>query len=670
MELTLVRILLFIVCIWNSCVVLGQSGKVLVRNAPNTESSVPVIQVKWYSQNLLYPEGVNVYRRLSDEPNNWSKLTRAPIYRKQIIDTEELGHDPDLQVYVDMVNDVGGISGLPDELLQMNMIIKSFESLAFADFLGLYFEDHNVRYEDSYIYKVTQIRNGTEVLLGQSEEIVVEPFEAEAMVKNFTVHQVKKIFEFDWEVEDQRFFGVNIYQTRSDSTVEELLNDRPMLISKIESDSGTLEYPVPKFKHSDLTENVAYSYQITGIDFFGEETKRTPAIEIVFNDITPPLPPTDFLIDQDTMLVHLKWQLPEDPQIESVQVFRSSRSEGPFESIYETKQGKAFSDSIQLPGPYYYYVASFDRSGNAASSKILFAEIPDQEPPAAPIGLTLVADTGLMALKWVANTEPDFMGYLVFRTVEGAKEHEVLLTGDPLNEPRYDQVFPKNVKNRFSFYVIAIDSAENRSKPSMHVVGQLPDVTGPEQPYIKQIKYSEEQIEIFWTPNVDKDLAGYHVYRSDSLLPLHFERINQNLIPNDMNRYVDRNHEPGKRYLYYLKAEDIQGNSSPASVAILTGPVRSPAVVDGKIKLVMKTKRDKQNTLSWVVSEGKWRGYMLYRGESPSELRPYTGLLSPDTRSFTDVDLTADQLIYQLRVYGTDGGILKSELQTWQRKEK
>jgi chitodextrinase len=65
-----------------------------------------------------------------------------------------------------------------------------------------------------------------------------------------------------------------------------------------------------------------------------------------------------------------------------------------------------------------------------------------------------------------------------------------------------------------------------------------------------------------FTPSPDQDVAGYQVLRKfkDSG---DWEQINKGLVPE--NTFTDKQVEPGKTYLYKVKAVDESGNQSPES---------------------------------------------------------------------------------------------------------
>jgi hypothetical protein len=74
-------------------------------------------------------------------------------------------------------------------------------------------------------------------------------------------------------------------------------------------------------------------------------------------------------------------------------------------------------------------------------------------------------------------------------------------------------------------------------------------------------------VELSWAISSEGDLAGYHVYRSDSE-DTPGERINNEILPSPAFR--DISIAAGRRYFYRVSAVDHAGNESPKSFAVQT----------------------------------------------------------------------------------------------------
>ena len=91
----------------------------------------------------------------------------------------------------------------------------------------------------------------------------------------------------------------------------------------------------------------------------------------------------------------------------------------------------------------------------------------DVTPPAAPRGLYSVTGDHQATLSWLANTESDLAGYIVLRA-EAPGDNMQPLMRDLIKENRYtDRTVTAGVT--YSYVVIAVDKAGNRSTPSNRV---------------------------------------------------------------------------------------------------------------------------------------------------------------------------------------------------------
>ncbi len=90
-----------------------------------------------------------------------------------------------------------------------------------------------------------------------------------------------------------------------------------------------------------------------------------------------------------------------------------------------------------------------------------------------------------------------------------------------------------------------------------------PDTTPPDMPSdfnLSQGNVGDGQIRIVWTGNREKDLDGYHVYRTESEPDNDYARIAT--VDQDCTTYLDTNLEYAIRYFYRISAYDNSGNES------------------------------------------------------------------------------------------------------------
>src|SRR5439155_209220 len=105
-------------------------------------------------------------------------------------------------------------------------------------------------------------------------------------VKEVSVKRDTNKVKIKWKVEEQRFYAVNIYRASGKSR-SILINKTPVMISKFKDSLGRLQYPKTFFIDDSLYPGL-YTYQFTGLDFFGKETKKTEPFNVEVKDLVPP----------------------------------------------------------------------------------------------------------------------------------------------------------------------------------------------------------------------------------------------------------------------------------------------------------------------------------------------------------------------------------------------
>ena len=651
----------------------AQNARVLTEKAIYSTDANPVTLIKWYTDELLYAEGVNIYRKETGQLS-WQKLNAQPINKKTSLPTDAIANDSDLEVLSEII-DTATKEELQEDLILLNVLIKSFQSNLFADYMGIFFEDTNVASNVTYEYKIVKIRNGQEVLIGISTPSTAGFYTKDEPIDSLKVYQDKKAVNFNWQSDDERFYAVNIYRKASNEDNAIKLNNNPLMLSEVTDSLGNKVYPDPMFTEKvNLKEGISYTYQFAGLGFFGEETLLTEPVEVTFEDTTPPPKPQDFTVKADSQKVHLNWRNVEAADLKGMNIYRSVKSEGPFEIINSSILSidePTYLDTLHIPGPYYYFIAATDYAENEAHSNIMFVEVQDVIPPAQPKEVTIKLDTGRISLSWNMGTEADLDGYYIYRTVDkNTKGNYVLLNAIPIKENRFEEELPKNVKNEIFYHVMAVDTSYNRSERSQFVSGRMPDILAPEKPFIKGVTYQEDQIIIEWIPNVDSDLAGYHIYRADTSES--YSRMNVNLLSGSTFKYTDRSNDPNIDYFYYLQALDSVENVSPASKAMYARRVVKNTQTEIGIALKIKpNKRKKTNRLTWSSdTQTDIRGFVVYRGTNENKLKPITGLIKSTT--FVDASIVkevAGEYYYQIRAYSNEH-ILYSQKVVWKQKNK
>lgn len=642
----------------------AQREKVLVKNTRNKEGK-QTITIKWYTNELLYPEGVNVYRK--EEGGEWKKLNTVPVKKQANISPEEYKTDKDLKFFVQLVNETSrkDLNGF----ILLNLLVKSFESPVFANFLGIQYTDEEIAVGKRYQYKVEKILKGKEVALGLSPFINSSELASGIPVKDINLKLDTNKVKFTWKIEEERFYAVNIYRNSSLKQGFEKLNEKPVMISQYGDSTGKMVYPKIMFIDDSLKQGVTYGYKIAGIDFFGEELEHSPVKEVLIKDLIPPSAPYDLKDSVNNLVVQLRWKAKADPDITGFNVYRSIKSEGPYVKMNSVKipvNTLSFTDKVTKASPYYYSIASLDMAGNEARSEKRFVEVHDIVPPSKPKGLTIKADTGKAILTWLKNPEADVQGYLIYRSVvKKGKENFVLINSNPVSFTTYKDALPKTF-TKTSYKIIAIDSSFNRSAESEVFTVKLPDVIAPEKPFIKNSYYTDSTaVVIEWLPNIEPDLKGYQICRGNQKAPgAPLTPITPALITKSKLKFTDKTTQPGETYIYCLYAIDSAGNKSAQSNLFPVKNTKTTKFESRPENLKISFQQEKkQVVVNWKFKKSEdLKGFIVYRKEKGSPtLLPITKLMSET--SFKDWDVKqGNSYLYQVRAFNDKGEVTLSEI--------
>lgn len=172
---------------------------------------------------------------------------------------------------------------------------------------------------------------------------------------------------------------------------------------------------------------------------------------------------------------------------------------------------------------------------------------------------------------------------------------------------------------KYQYYVTAVDLIGKESVPSEYTEYVQPkDMTPPIMPEGVVTKGEEGKILIAWKMSLEMDLAGYNIYRGESLQEgEEFKKINKELIGGDFPYYEDKDIIPGKTYFYRVSAIDTSGNESrhTSGYSAMVKDTIPPGEPKGlKFEYDLKTHLVK---LDWGAPEDKdLLGYYVYRGAS------------------------------------------------------
>jgi hypothetical protein len=215
------------------------------------------------------------------------------------------------------------------------------------------------------------------------------------------------------------------------------------------------------------------------------------------------------------------------------------------------------------------------RDMDAGFSNVASLEIADLPEP--PSGLEATLTEQSIQLRWTPSPQSAFggpapatEGYEVYRAEAdiAAPAQRLATVHDSAYQDR-EFVFG----HRYIYIVRGIavrGDSTARTPESNRVEIEAVDRFPPIAPQNLRAIAVPGAVELVWSPNVEADLAGYNLYRSEDGA---FARMNSELL--DVPLYRDASIQPGRQYRYQVRAVDRAGNEGPPSPEAATGDAAS-----------------------------------------------------------------------------------------------
>lgn len=165
-----------------------------------------------------------------------------------------------------------------------------------------------------------------------------------------------------------------------------------------------------------------------------------------------------------------------------------------------------------------------------------------------------VGDGNSLSLTWSAGTEPDLAGYKVYVGLSSGSYFQTFLTTDTS--------YIVNGLTEGTRYYIAVSSVDNDENESFLTERNMIPGSIPLAPSNFVSSPAPLEINLKWNRNLELDLAGYNIYRSESLTDSYTE-LNSSVYTD--TSYSDNSVSAGKYYYYFVKAVDDLQNESAGS---------------------------------------------------------------------------------------------------------
>jgi fibronectin type 3 domain-containing protein len=219
------------------------------------------------------------------------------------------------------------------------------------------------------------------------------------------------------------------------------------------------------YEDKKVTYGRRYVYRVISISARGHESEPSNRVFVEW-DAPPPAPDGVEGSGEDSAAV-LHWEPLE--VAEGYRIYRKQEG-GEFgtEPVGEVgSEEHVYRDTGLVNGVVYRYVVrSLKRVGSTMLESLGSAEVSvrpmDLRAPAAPQGIMAIPVEAGVELSWQRNTEPDVLGYFVYRRIQGKGDYRQLNTA-PLQNPMYvDRTVV--VGASYQYAVTAVDNSLRRNE--------------------------------------------------------------------------------------------------------------------------------------------------------------------------------------------------------------
>ena len=155
-------------------------------------------------------------------------------------------------------------------------------------------------------------------------------------------------------------------------------------------------------------------------------------------------------------------------------------------------------------------------------------------------------------------------GYRIYRSSSG-KPGTFEMVGEVASPPFADRNFDFGRTYFYEVRAVFAEAGKTAESGDSSVAEITPrDIFPPGSPTGLTGIYADGAVELIWNANLERDLAGYNVYRREGNQP--FQKLTKQLLRTPILR--DTTVEPNRTYSYYVTAVDLSGNESQASKTV------------------------------------------------------------------------------------------------------
>ena len=289
-----------------------------------------------------------------------------------------------------------------------------------------------------------------------------------------------------------------------------------------------ITHPNNTFDHTGLNDGELYSYKICAIDSLNQSSGFSEIISAVPMDSIPPSAPTGLSANAISYNeIEISWDSNTEPDIAGYLLYMNDPANGLVDNFQVIQTISDQNTSYIVSGlteqvTYQFKFKAFDEVPNNSSfSNVVSATPPDEMYPLAPTGLKISNATyNSLTVTWESNTEPDVIGYIVYRSLLLTGSYEPIFSV-PINHTQYIDIALKEA-TIYYYKIKAIDDA-NLTSPFSNVTSGRTLL----DPYPPEINNTITDLEILEDIYDDYSINLYYLFKDVNNDPLNFSCENQ-----------------------------------------------------------------------------------------------------------------------------------------------
>ncbi|HOJ04886.1 MAG TPA: hypothetical protein PK916_12885 [Bacteroidota bacterium] len=530
-----------------------------------------------------------------------------------------------------------------------------------ADGYGLRFVDRGVSRGQSYLYRVFPATQREDLPMDTAYAVVgAVAGPGLTPITTLKATEDEKLVVLQWEREESAEYGSFVIERSTDGgrSYTRLMDIPyvPLVNPEVDDASTVHQYRVKLERNYEPVR-----YRVRGGNAFGMLSPPGNEVLAMGRDKTAPAQPAILphrIVNEHS--VEISWDVrdgKEDADLAGFLVAKSEAPDGPYDVISDVlpRSARSYVDArVKDIPPHYYVVSAIDTAGNSRMSAPVFALFPDSIAPMTPTGLVADIDSsGIVTLRWKANTEDDLQGYRVFFANDPTHEFQQLTTVITRDTMYTDTLTLKTLTERIWYRVTALDLNYNHSPFTPALEVEKPDIVPPTAPSIHAVESGTEAVDIAWYRSPTSDATEHVLYRRRA----GEQRWTELYRGDDPTRknHRDATAESGVLYEYAVQARDDDGLLSPLSNVVTARrvPVSQREGVQALSARYDAVKR--AVLLQWSFTGPRPSEMYIYKGTGTTPVRLYVTL--PDgSMSHEDKDVRAgDTYTYAVRVVYPDG---------------